>query len=157
MSVTVPLGVGHDGGPAPGPGGPRPEQFAPAVVYLAAALSTYGTVRYHEARKRIAEHWPRAVLMDADSCGFSSRADWHLRWPFICDGIDLLVVLAERDGTIGQETWLELRDALDAGLPSWFVTDAPGLFDSSSVRLRLYAAGERDARRWAVAEVLAGG
>ena len=60
--------------------------------------------------------------MDADSCGFMSRADWYLRWPFIRDGIDGLVVLSEEDGSISRETWLELRDAMDSGLPCWFVT-----------------------------------
>ena len=60
--------------------------------------------------------------MDADACGFVSRADWYLRWPFIRDGIDSLVVLSEEDGSISRETWLELRDAMDSGLSCWFVT-----------------------------------
>ena len=153
MSVTIPLGVGH--GAEPGEARlSRPDAIAPAVVYLAAAPSTYGTPRYREAVRRVTEAWPQAVLMDTDACGFTSRADWHLRWPFICDGIDSLVVLCECDGTMSQETWLELRDAMDAGLPCWFATDGGGLTSSRSVRMRLYRSGTRSVRRWAVAEVL---
>jgi hypothetical protein len=151
MSVTIPLGVGHDAD-SEGPGYTRPQDITPAVVYLSAAPSTYGTARYHGAVRHMASLWPRAVLMDADSCCFTSRADWHLRWPFICDGLDALVVLGEADGTLSQETWLELRDAADAGLPCWFVGDAGALVSSRAVRLRLYPAGVRSGRRWAMAE-----
>jgi hypothetical protein len=156
MSVTIPLGVGHDAEPGQ-PRGLRPDEIAPAVVYLAAAPSTFGTERYRAAVQRMASLWPRAVLMDADACGFTSRADWHLRWPFICEGIDVLVVLAEADGTLGQHAWLELRDAIDAGLPCWFVTDRGGLVSARAVRLRIYPAGTRTGRRWATAEALPAG
>ena len=111
MSITVPVGVRDGQGPEPNP---SPNDIAPAVVYLAAAQSTYGTTRYREALRRVAEVWPRAVVMDSDACGFASRADWYLRWPFICDGIDCMVVLTESDGSVSQDTWLELRDATDA-------------------------------------------
>ena len=82
--------------------------------------------------------WPRAVVMDADACGFASRADWYLRWPFIRDGIDSLVVLAEEDGSISRETWLELRDAMDSGLSCWFVTGDGDLAFLASIQFRLY-------------------
>ena len=45
-----------------------------------------------------------------------------MRWPFIREGIDSLVVLSEADGSISQETWLELRDGMASELPCWFVT-----------------------------------
>jgi hypothetical protein len=156
MSVTVPLGVGFDAEPGK-PRGLRPQEIAPAVVYLAAAASTYGTERYRGAVKRMASLWPRAVLMDSDACGFTSRADWHLRWPFICEGIDALVVLTEGDGTLSQEAWLELRDAIDAGLPCWFVSEGAGLLSSRAVRLRIYPVGTRSGRRWATAEAISEG
>ncbi|HUI05321.1 MAG TPA: hypothetical protein VLZ77_17420, partial [Acidimicrobiales bacterium] len=150
MSITVPVGV-RGQGPDPAP---RPTDLAPAVVYLAAAQGTYGTTRYREALRQVTGVWPRAVLMDADTCGFASRADWNLRWPFICDGIDCMVVLTETDGTVSQETWLELRDATDAALPCWFVSTGGALVHARSVRIRLHGAGVRTARRWALAEVL---
>jgi len=125
------------------------------VVYLAAARNTYGTLSYRRAMRRLADEWPRAVVMDADACGFASRADWHLRWPFIRDGIDSLVVLAEEDGSISRETWLELRDGLDSGLSCWFVTGDGNLTFLASIQFQLYATGVRTERRWAHAEVLA--
>jgi hypothetical protein len=148
MSVTVPLGAHGDAGPEPGRRAPGP-QSSPAVVYLAAAQNTYGTLLYRRAMRRVAEEWPRAVVMDADACGFASRADWYLRWPFIRDGIDCLVVLAEADGAISQETWLELRDATDSGLSCWIVTGDVDLASLTSVHFRLYPTGTRTPRRWA--------
>ncbi|HTT87449.1 MAG TPA: hypothetical protein VMF60_08790 [Acidimicrobiales bacterium] len=153
MSITVPVGVRGGRGREPTP---RPGDITPAVVYLAAAQSTYGTTRYRDALRQVARVWPRAVVMDAAACGFASRADWHLRWPFICDGIDSLVVLTETDGTVSQDTWLELRDATGTALPCWFVTTDGGMVHARSVRLRLHAAEVRDTRRWALAEVLSG-
>jgi hypothetical protein len=151
MSITVPVGVRGGQGSEPDP---RPGDITPAVVYLAAAQSTYGTARYREALGQLSTVWPRAVVMDADACGFASRADWHLRWPFICDGIDCMVVLTETDGTVSQDTWMELRDATDAALPCWFVTAEGAMVHSRSVRLRLHPAGVRNGRHWALAEVL---
>jgi hypothetical protein len=150
MSVTVRFG-------APGESGhhhARAHETSPAVVYLAAARNTYGTRSYRGAALRIAEVWPRAVVMDAEACGFASRADWYLRWPFIRDGIDCLVVLAEDDGAISRDTWLEFRDAMGSGLSSWFVTGAGDLVPLASVRFRLYPVGTRTERRWAHTEVL---
>jgi len=126
----------------------------PAVVYLAAAENTYGTLSYRRAMGQVAALWPRAVVMDADACGFASRADWYLRWPFIRDGIDCLVVLSEADGSISRETWLELRDAADSGLPCWFVTSAGDLAPLASMHFGLYPTGARTGRRWARAQVL---
>jgi hypothetical protein len=156
MSVTVPLGAPQPAGSTPRQGGVRSIPTLPAVVYLAAAQNTYGTLSYRRATRRVATEWPRAVVMDADACGFTSRADWYLRWPFIRDGIDCLVVLAEADGSISRETWLELRDATDAGLPCWFVTGDGDLAALGSVHFRLYPTGVRTGRRWARAEVLSG-
>ena len=127
--------------------------MAPAVVYVAAAQNTYGTPTYHRALQRVTGEWPRAVVMDADACGFVSRADWHLRWPFIREGIDCLVVLSEDDGTISRETWLELRDAADSGTRCWIVTRDGDLAPAASARFQLYPPGARTDRRWALAEV----
>ena len=154
MSVTVPFGAHEAAGPAPKKGRAREVETSPAVVYLAAAQNTYGTLSYRRALRLIADKWPRAVVMDADACGFASRADWYLRWPFIRDGIDSLVLLAEADGSISRETWNEVRDATDSGLPCWFVTADGDLAVLGSIPLRLYPAGVRTGRRWAHAEVL---
>jgi len=153
MSVTVPFGAREAAGPDPGDGGAGAVRTSPAVVYLAAAQSLYGTRSYRRAVARVTTEWPRAVVMDADACGFASRADWHLRWPFIRDGIDCLVVLAEPDGSISRETWLELRDATDSGLPCWFVTGDGDLAALGPVHFRLYPTGVRTDRRWAHSEV----
>ena len=153
MSVTVPFGSRQAAGSKPERGGDRAVPASPAVVYLAAAQNTYGTRSYRQAMARVADEWPRAVVMDADACSFSSRADWHLRWPFIRDGIDCLVVLAETDGSISRETWLELRDATDSGLPCWFVTGDGDLAALGPAHFRLYPSGLRTGRRWAHAEV----
>jgi hypothetical protein len=152
MSVTVPSSAHGDAGRKP-VGGARSPQNSPAVVYLAASQNTYGTLSYRRAMRRVADEWPRAVVMDADGCGFASRADWYLRWPFIRDGIDCLVVLGETDGSISQETWLELRDATDSKLSCWFVTGDGDLAPLTSVHFRLYPAGTRTGRRWAHAVV----
>ena len=152
MSVTVPFGARDDTGSELEQR--RGVTHAPAVVYLAAAQNTYGTLSYRRAVRRVADHWPRAVVMDVDGCGFASRADWHLRWPFIRDGIDGLVVLSEDDGSISRETWLELKDAKDSRLPCWFVTGDGDLVPVRSVHFRLYPTGARTGRRWAQAEVL---
>ncbi len=153
MSITHPFGARDD--TASEQAQRRAAQAtAPAVVYLAASENTYGTLLYRRAMGRVAQQWPRAVVMDADACGFVSRADWHLRGPFIRDGIDCVVVLSEADGAIGRETWLELRDATDAELPCWFVTAEGDLAPLASMSFRLYPAGVRTERRWALAEVL---
>ena len=125
----------------------------PAVVYLAAARNTYGTRSYRLAVQRVVEEWPDAVVMDTAGCGFASSADWRLRWPFIRDGIDTLVVLSEDDGTISQDTWRELRDATDAGLPCWIATGDGRLTTASSVRFRVYPSGARTDRHWARIDV----
>ena len=155
MSVTVPSGAQGGALFAPKQDRPQAGDTEPAVVYLAAARNTYGTLSYRRAMRRLADEWPRAVVMDADACGFVSRADWHLRWPFIRDGIDSLVVLAEEDGSISRETWLELRDAMDSGLSCWFVTGDGNLAFLASIQFQLYATGVRTERRWAHAEVQA--
>jgi len=157
MSVTIPSGVRQDDGPERRPGDDRPEGLTPAVVYLAAARNTYGTVAYRLAVHRIAYTWPQAVVMDADACGFASRADWQLRWPFIRDGIDGLVVLCEGDGTVSHDTWLELRDAGDLGLPMWLVARDASLTPISASGFRLYPSGVRSARRWARVQMPGGG
>lgn len=154
MSVTVPLGAQGGAQPAPRQGRARASDAEPAVVYLAAARNTYGTLSYRRAMRRLADQWPRAVVMDADACGYASPADWFLRWPFIRDGIDSLVVLAEEDGSISRETWLELRDATDVGVSCWFVTGTGDLTFLASMHFRLYPTGVRTERRWAHAEVL---
>jgi hypothetical protein len=128
-------------------------ECVPAVVYLAAAKNTYGTRSYRRAVQRVVEEWPDAVVMDTAGCGFASSADWQLRWPFIRDGIDTLVVLSEDDGTISQDTWRELRDATDADLPCWFVTGDGRLTAAKSVRFRMYPPGARTDRHWARVEV----
>ncbi len=151
MSVTVPFGAQGDAGSELGPDRARAQGTAPAVVYLAAVKHTFGTLSYRRALRRVADEWPRAVVMDADACGFVSRADWRLRWPFIRDGLDGVVVLAEEDGSIGRETWLEIRDALDSGLPCWFVTGSGDLAPASSSSFRLHSTGVRTVRRWAQA------
>jgi len=156
MSITIPTNVRDEAGWDGERGGSRPGSVAPAVVYLAAARNTYGTLSYRRALGRVSGTWPRAVVMDADACGFSSRADWHLRWPFIRDGIDSVVVLAEDDGTISHDTWLELRDATDAGLPCWLVTAQGSLTPVTVVGFSLYPTGVRTDRRWARAEVSSG-
>ncbi|HTZ09067.1 MAG TPA: hypothetical protein VMB72_08335 [Acidimicrobiales bacterium] len=150
MSVTIPSGVrsGEEE-----PGGPAPAPAAPAVVYLAAAKNTYGTVAYRLALHRMAYTWPQAVVMDADACGFASRADWLLRWPFIRDGIDGMVVLSEGDGTVSHDTWLELRDARERALPVWLVARDGALVPASGTSFRLYPSGERTTRRWARASL----
>lgn len=169
MSITIPSQSRHgddqepagDGHRAGAPAAPEPQRApdaaAPAVVYLAAAPNTHGTLLYRLALRRLGELWPDAVHMDAASCGFSSRADWQLRWPFIREGVDALVVLSEADGTIGRDTWLELRDATDLGLPVWLVTPAGSFVPISLVSFRLYPKGSRSTRRWARTELASDG
>jgi hypothetical protein len=153
MSVTVRFGAQDDPHAARDLTAARAHETVPAVVYLAAARNTYGTLSYRRAVQRITEVWPRAVVMDTEACGFVSRADWYLRWPFIRDGIDSLVVLSEEDGSISRETWLELRDAMESGLSGWFVTAAGDLLHLASIVFRLYPIDARTERRWAHAEV----
>jgi len=179
MSITIPSQARQGDGPEPAGDGRGAEPAAeptttgapattapataplapaaPAVVYLAAAQNTYGTLLYRLALRHLGELWPDAVLMDAASCGFSSRADWQLRWPFIREGIDGLVVLSEADGTVSRDTWLELRDATDLGVPSWSVTRSGSLVPVSLMSFRLYPKGSRSVRRWARVELAPGG
>ena len=150
MSIAAASEFNNRGGP--GTCAPA-SQRVPAVVYLAAAKNTYGTRSYRRAVQRVVEEWPEAVVMDTAGCGFASSADWQLRWPFIREGIDTLVVLAEDDGTISQDTWRELHDATDAGLPCWIATGDGRLTPAASVRFRVYPAGARTDRHWARIEV----
>jgi hypothetical protein len=147
MSVTIRSGAQDDAGFEQ----ERPEALrcSPAVVYLAAARNTYGTLAYRRALALLAKTWPKAVVMDADACGFASRADWYLRWPFIREGIDSVVVLSEADGSISQETWHELRDGMASELACWFVNADGELASLTSVHFRLYPTGVRTTRRWA--------
>ena len=112
MSVTIPLGVGHDAEPGK-PGELRPEETAPAVVYLAAASNTYGTARVPHGRAAddvavapSRASWTRCVRLRV-ACRLASALALHPR------GARCLVVLAEGDGSLSQETWLELRDGMD--------------------------------------------
>jgi len=131
--------------------GEHPCVFVPAVVYLAAARNTYGTLGYRRAVATVSETWPRSAVMDAEGCGFASKADWSLRWPFIRDGVDAVVVLAEGDGTISRDTWHELNDARASDLPCFFVNPAGGLTPGVMVSLRPYPSASRTDRRWAKA------
>lgn len=79
MSVTVRFGLQDDPHAAREQAPERAQETMPAVVYLAAARNTYGTSIYSRAVRRVAELWPRAVVMDAEACGFVSSADWYLR------------------------------------------------------------------------------
>jgi hypothetical protein len=151
MSMAAASNFDHDTGT--GPPEVHAGQGVPAVVYLAAARNTYGTRSYRRAVQRVVEEWPDAVVMDTAGCGFASNADWQLRWPFIRDGIDTLVVLSEDDGTISQNTWRELRDATDAGLPCWIASGDGRLAPAAAVRFRVYPAGSRTDRHWARIEV----
>ena len=153
MSITIPWRAGEDAGATRDGADVRVESTDPAIVYLAAAKNTFGTLTYRRAVSRLAACWPRSALMDAEACRYTSLADWQLRWPFIRDGVDCVVVLCEDDGTISHDTWLELRDATDHGMPCWFVQPDGVLVSSTSVPLRLYPTGARTASRWARAQV----
>src|SRR5271154_4788039 len=69
MSVTVRFGAQDDPHAARDLTAARAHETVPAVVYLAAARNTYGTLSYRRAVERITEVWPRAVVMDAEACG----------------------------------------------------------------------------------------
>jgi hypothetical protein len=153
MSITIPSRAGQSAGVEGDGADIRVQSPDPAIVYLAAARNTFGTLTYRRAVCQLAASWPRSALMDAEACRFTSLADWQLRWPFIRDGVDCIVVLCEDDGTISHDTWLELRDATEHGTPCWFVQPDGTFVAATSVPLRLYPTGARTASRWARAQV----
>ncbi len=149
MSVTVPFGAQEDAGSEPGPGRAQAQETAPAVVYLAAAKNTYGTAVVPPGAAagggRVASGgrdgrrclWLHVARRLAPSLALHPR--WHRRPGGALGG-----------GRVDQPgTWLELRDALDSGLPCWFVTGSGDLAPVVSISFRLYPTGVRTVRRWA--------
>lgn len=90
-------------------------------VYVASPITTYGTPRYDLKLALIAQHFPRAEILQPRHL-FQSTAEWQKRWPRILSTLTDLVFFAEIDRTIGLGVWSELQDAADR-LPVWFLSD----------------------------------
>lgn len=125
---------------------------AGARVYLAAPVAVLGSPRHLRALRRLRAVLPRAEVVDPAEL-FVSSADWRARWPGVLAGLDAVVFLTARDGTIGAGVAQEILDAHLRGLPVAHLTAAGKLVPAPGLRLRLLEAG--DPRRFA--RVLAGG
>lgn len=90
-------------------------------VYVASPITTYQTPRYDLKLTLIAQHFPRAEILQPRDL-FHSTADWRRRWPRILPTLTDLVFFAETDRTIGLGVWSELQDAAGC-IPVWFLDD----------------------------------
>ncbi len=114
------LAVNHDGD------GERPKLAdvacgTPERVYIASPISTYQTPRYDRMLTEIAQHYPRAEILQARHL-FQSTADWRRRWPQLLPTLTGLVFFSDVDSTIGLGVWSEIQDAADR-IPVWFLDD----------------------------------
>lgn len=90
-------------------------------VYVASPITTYQTPRYDLKLALIAQHFPRAEILQPRDL-FHSTADWRRRWSRILPTLTDLVFFAETDRTIGLGVWSELQDAAGCILV-WFLDD----------------------------------
>lgn len=90
-------------------------------VYVASPITTYGMPRYDLKLVLVAQHFPRAEILQPREL-FRSTADWRSRWPQILPTLTDLVFFAETDHTIGLGVWSELQDAAGV-IPVWFLDD----------------------------------
>jgi hypothetical protein len=95
-------------------------------VYVASPITTYQTPRYDQKLAEIAQHFPRAELLQA-RCLFRSTADWRRRWPQLLPTLTGLVFFANSDRTVGLGVWSEVQDAVDR-IPVWFLDDGNGWY-----------------------------
>lgn len=106
----------------------------PAIVYLAAPLTTYRTKRYDRALTHVRKRFPRATILDARSA-WTSTADWRARWPTVLPTLAAAVVIADGEGWIGAGVVKEVDDALAAGVPVWYLSEHGALYPWDAVTL----------------------
>jgi len=88
-----------------------------ARVYAAHPMTSYGTG--HEARMlaHLGRHFPEAEVVNPSAQGWVSDDDWLADWGALLPILDLLVVFAGPDGTIGAGCLREIADALARCIP----------------------------------------
>ncbi len=91
-------------------------------VYVASPITTYRTPRYDLKLVLIAQHFPRAEILQPRHL-FQSTADWRRRWPRILPTLTDLVFFAETDRTIGLGVWSEPDQDAARCVPVWFLAD----------------------------------
>lgn len=86
-------------------------------LYAAHPMTCYGTE--HEARMlaHLAAHFPEAEVINPSAQGWVTDNDWLADWGALLPTLDLLVIFAAPDGTIGAGCLREVADALARCVP----------------------------------------
>jgi hypothetical protein len=86
-------------------------------VYAAHPITSYGTE--HEARMlaHLTAYFPEAEIVNPSAQSWQTDDDWLADWGALLPSLDLLVVFAAPDGTIGAGCLREVADALARCVP----------------------------------------
>lgn len=97
--------AGEEQGSDPGDGRPR--------VYVAHALTTYGTVGSRRHLARLGALLPEAEIVDPEGQGWRTNADWREAWPAVLRQLSALVAF----GPVGAGMLQEIGDCLFFRVP----------------------------------------
>lgn len=87
------------------------------LIYAVHPKTTYGTRWAREAIADLAKALPCCQIVDPESFGWSSDAEWLAAWPGILASLSGLVLVAADDTSVGAGCLREWIDAAAAGLP----------------------------------------
>jgi len=122
-----------------------------SLAYVAHPMTSYATPWAARALAAIATALPGVELIDPEAMGWRTNADWLAAWDGIVEAIDVLVIVAAGDGSIGAGCLRELADALAVGVPVAVLGPEQTLCALGG--LDLLDEGERTPRRVAILRV----
>lgn len=86
-------------------------------LYAAHPMTSYGTEYEACMLAHLAACLPEAEIVNPSAQCWQTDADWLASWEALLPGLDLLVVFAGLDGTIGAGCLREVADALARCIP----------------------------------------
>jgi hypothetical protein len=86
-------------------------------IYAAHPMASYGTPREACMLAHLARLFPEAEVVNPAEQGWETGADWLAAWAALLPALDLLVVFAAPDETIGAGCLREVTDALVRRVP----------------------------------------
>jgi len=122
-----------------------------SLAYVAHPMTSYATPWAARALAAVAAALPGVELIDPEAMGWRTNADWLAAWDEIVEAIDLLVIVAAADGSIGAGCLRELADALAVGVPVAVLGPQETLCALGGIEL--LDEGERTPRRVALVRV----
>lgn len=86
-------------------------------LYAAHPMTSYGTGHEAHMLAHLVANFPEAEVVNPSARGWVSDAEWLAAWEALLGDLDLLVVFAAPDGTIGAGCLREVADALARCIP----------------------------------------